>query len=508
MIMRRLQAIVALVLLLSAVRCTKTLDINLDIVPACDQPDALDGMQSLTLRAEGDALDTPRERTFEAASGGGRLPAIPPTSNGRLTVLARRGTEDSPVDVAGASGPYDFTGQDDSVGTQVRVVVGRTGTFVGTSSGLKPAQCTSMVRGRHHHSATRLLDGRILIAGGEERQAGEILLLRNTELYDPESGTFIAGPDLPEGRSHHTASLLPSGRVLVCGGLGARDNQAVALASCLLFDPESSSFLGSEILLNSARLEHRAVTLPDDRVVLLGGRSGGSDYVATTEIFDPSIEPPMQRLSPGPNLLFARAEHTATLLVDGDILVAGGRDEDEAIGVIEVFGVDGTRKIADGVARYGHAAARTGDGRVVIAGGFTSIVDGSLPMTTGAVEIFDPAGGGSIACGEELSLASPRGDLFAASLGRSGDGRYHVLFAGGAMLDGAVTPLAETVALGRGRACSDVLVELARGQMKLARMSAVPVTLFGGDVLVTGGATATGADSGPASVGEVFIAPR
>jgi hypothetical protein len=488
------------------VSCTKTLGVGLDVVPACDQPDVLSGMQNLTVVAEGDALDAPREETFPFTAGKGRITEIPPTSNAVLTVLVRRGSADSAVDVAGANGPYDLTGADNNEAKQARIVVARTGSFAGTSGGPKPSVCTSLVKARHAHTATRLLNGRVLIAGGKEVRNGETLLLRNTEVFDPERGVFEEGPDLPEGRAHHTASLLPSGKVLLCGGQGALQNKAVSLGHCVSYDPSAATFTPNAVTLVTGRMKHAALSLPDGRVMLSGGIATGGMYLATTEIFDPNVDG-LERTIAGPSLVRARAEHTSSLVSDGALIV-GGRDEDEPIGDVELWSQSTARKIADGIARYGHAAARASDGRIVIAGGFTSIVDASIPTATAAVEIFDPQGGGTLSCGSELALATPRGGLFAAASPRSIDGLHRMVIGGGLTPDGATSSVAEVITLPRGKACGDSRIELARTPLKNARMDAQATPLTGGDVLITGGAEATGMSSRPSSTSELFISFR
>src|SRR5690242_900863 len=73
-----------------------------------------------------------------------------------------------------------------------------------------------MVAGRSDHIAVRLLDGRILVAGGRtDGRTG----LATAELYDPSTGTWAATGSMTTGRFAHTAVLLADGRVLVVGGV-------------------------------------------------------------------------------------------------------------------------------------------------------------------------------------------------------------------------------------------------------------------------------------------------
>src|SRR5438093_516162 len=72
----------------------------------------------------------------------------------------------------------------------------------------------SLNTARYLHTATLLLNGNVLVAGGFG-MAGN---LASVELYDPASGTWTDTGSLATGRDAHTATLLPSGKVLVAGG--------------------------------------------------------------------------------------------------------------------------------------------------------------------------------------------------------------------------------------------------------------------------------------------------
>jgi hypothetical protein len=72
---------------------------------------------------------------------------------------------------------------------------------------------------RMNHTATRLLDGRVLVTGGVSLTAGG-QSLTESEIYDPATGSFSMTGSLHVGRRRHTATLLPDGRVLVVGGDG------------------------------------------------------------------------------------------------------------------------------------------------------------------------------------------------------------------------------------------------------------------------------------------------
>jgi hypothetical protein len=77
----------------------------------------------------------------------------------------------------------------------------------------------SMAAARTEHTATRLLSGKVLVGGGDWINVEWGTSLRATaELYDPSTGQFTGTGSMAVGRSHHTATLVPSGKVLYAGG--------------------------------------------------------------------------------------------------------------------------------------------------------------------------------------------------------------------------------------------------------------------------------------------------
>ncbi|MBI3077832.1 MAG: S-adenosylmethionine:tRNA ribosyltransferase-isomerase, partial [Deltaproteobacteria bacterium] len=92
---------------------------------------------------------------------------------------------------------------------------------------------------RIHHTATLLPGGRVLVAGGQDAYSGASL--RSTEVYDPTSRAFGPGPDMTAARSGHTATLVATAagtRVLIAGGsTGSASGIPAFLASAETFDP-------------------------------------------------------------------------------------------------------------------------------------------------------------------------------------------------------------------------------------------------------------------------------
>ena len=86
-------------------------------------------------------------------------------------------------------------------------------------------------RTRASYSATLLPSGQVLLAGGQD---GSLQTLASVELYDPAGGTFQPTGALTIPRHRHTATLLPNGQVLVAGGMTAN---GTVEASAEIYDP-------------------------------------------------------------------------------------------------------------------------------------------------------------------------------------------------------------------------------------------------------------------------------
>jgi hypothetical protein len=84
---------------------------------------------------------------------------------------------------------------------------------------------------RYSHTATLLANGKVLVVGGMNFTSAPVYL-RSAEIFDPAQGTWSMSQSLNVGRYEHTASLLPTGKLLVVGGY----NGASALADAEIYD--------------------------------------------------------------------------------------------------------------------------------------------------------------------------------------------------------------------------------------------------------------------------------
>ncbi|MBI4864490.1 MAG: VCBS repeat-containing protein [Candidatus Riflebacteria bacterium] len=174
----------------------------------------------------------------------------------------------------------------------------------------------AMNRPRAGHSATRMGDGRVLVAGGTDPLG---TVHDTAEIYDPGSGTFIPLTALMnKPRAGHFGVLLDSGRVLLIGG---RDSATTSTLDAEVYDPVGGTFTSSINAMNTAHRDGFAVKLADGRVAMISGADDDSTvepkidtYNPATNVFDAAWN----------NLTIGRQFFGAALLQDGRVLVVGG----------------------------------------------------------------------------------------------------------------------------------------------------------------------------------------
>ncbi len=262
------------------------------------------------------------------------------------------------------------------------------GTFTATGSMSTP---------REGHTATMLRDGRVLVAGGSPNG---IQATDSAEVYDPASGAFSRTGHMHQPRVAHVAALLGTGKVLIAGGgRGGMPGGYISYDTAEMYDPSTRTFTAIRAHMKSDRVGAAAVKLNDGRVLIVGGKSGrmmtsrlrniaSFTPLNTAEIYDPEANAFIRTGDMSAPHYLA----TATMLDNGNVLVVGGwtirgpivvgmRDADLYLPETNLF----SRVGPTNVARLTNTATLLNDGEVLIAGG---VADKAL--ITASVEFYSP----------------------------------------------------------------------------------------------------------------------
>jgi hypothetical protein len=333
----------------------------------------------------------------------------------------------------------------------------------------------SLATPRDSHAATLLPNGKVLVAG--RGGGGE-----TTELYDSASGTWTATGSLGVNVWDFTATLLPNGKVLAAGGLTVVEgDMIVSSAECELYDPANGTWTSTGSL-GHARDYHTATLLPNGKVLVAGGFDRGS--VTSAELYDPVTETWTTTGSPGA----VRLHSSATLLPDGKVLIVGGRTAGGALSsATELYDPASGTWTSTGslaTARNDQTATLLPNGLVLVAGGYNST--GSLV----SAELYDPTSGswtstGSLGAAREGSETTllPNGKVLVSGGLREGPG-------------GAVLASAELYDPATG-------AWTATGSLGAARVGHTATLLPNGQVLVAGGFGSTGTTASA----ELYLGP-
>jgi hypothetical protein len=251
----------------------------------------------------------------------------------------------------------------------------QSGAFVATSG--------QMEASRYGQTATQLITGEVLIAGGMSSSG----VVNSAELYTSASQTFAAAPNaMNVARWLHTATLLNDGTVLIAGGSSV--SSETTLNSAEIYDPVAGTFTLLPSTLNTARVGHTATLLSNGQVLIVGGFDPTTGIISDAELYDPTA----QVFIDLGNTNSPRFHHSATLLQNGQVLIAGGETDPTPTGAYntaEIFNPSTwaftTLTVNMTVAREGHAATLLNNGQVLITGG-------NLPGTgsLNTAELYNP----------------------------------------------------------------------------------------------------------------------
>ena len=337
------------------------------------------------------------------------------------------------------------------------------------------ARTGDMVGKRGGHTATLLVDGAVLLAGGLPDTSvvpQPTDALTTMERYDTSTGTFVTVPiTMSPGRAFHTATRLADGTVLFAGGTTLLGQPTITATR---FDPVGVGFAAVSSMASS-RAGHTATPLLSGKVLVTGGFVQAQSALLSIELFDPTTNSFAGVTTIGAGLKSqmskARTFHTATRVDCKTVLLAGGTNKVSG-GVVEQTaelyvddenpsatadcpisaatqrGVSST--VAMTAARARHTATRVPTGDVVLVGGTDGLADLS------SVEVFSLLPAPAFAAsGFNLGAGDGRRDHAAllVNAGFSVGGGHTVLVAGGTQ-GSAALPTAFVLAKNLGEPCS------------------------------------------------------
>ena len=377
--------------------------------------------------------------------GGAAIVPLPWTPESQVAVVGPPAPTPSPTPIPALAPGFTWTGapavaKDGSIGeTATRLADGRvllaggcgtaaqvydpkTGTFSPTGS---------LAQSRGGTTATLLRDGHVLFTGGGNCGPGQDGIWASAELYDPTTGTFSPTGSMAAPREQHTATLLADGRVLIAGGLSGSSPASAGgitlaafrtadvdrfLTSAELYDPSTGRFSKTGSMTSPHR-GHTATLLLDGGVLVVGNGGESSPSGKIADLYDPTTG----RWTRTGSMKAGRWLQTATLLPDGRVLILGGRSpRDSVYAGAELYDPRAGTFGAAGQMREGRqqfTATLLPDGRVFIAGGYWS--DGQKWRVLASTEMYDPSTGNF----------SPVG-----SMGASRDGHHAILLDDGRIL--------------------------------------------------------------------------
>lgn len=244
-----------------------------------------------------------------------------------------------------------------------------------------------MTHSHVYHSSTLLQNGNVLVTGDDENDFSS-----EAEVYNTALGTWTdIGPG--EQFALYSATLLLNGKVLLAGGVEGPDFEATVTNACFLYDPVSQTFSQTGFL-NTPRYLHSATLLTNGQVLV----AGGVEYDGENELFFAGQDSELYDPNTGHwsytagSMTSPREYQEAVLLPNGQVLAIGGFNNGGVNSSAEIFNPNTGLWSATGsmnTARADCAAALLPGGMVLAASGASNTTNNQ----TTSVELYDPGTG-------------------------------------------------------------------------------------------------------------------
>jgi N-acetylneuraminic acid mutarotase len=247
----------------------------------------------------------------------------------------------------------------------------------------------SVAKAASNASSTLMQNGKVLVAGGNIGGIGAVFPW--AQVYDPAANTWKATPNMKSGRNWPTGTLLPDGRVMLVGGSNGKlsGDNLVLLKTAEFYDPASGTFTLSGSKMATPRANHTATLLLNGKVLIAGGmnvmvpriRWGSCTNLA--ELYDPATD----KFSSAGAMAVVHCGHNAVLLPNGKVLIVGGSDAELYDPSTNSWSSAGTMNAA-----HAGSAVLLNNNKVLLAG------------ATVPAELYDPTTGTFIVTGSPASL--------------------------------------------------------------------------------------------------------
>ena len=314
-----------------------------------------------------------------ACGGGGSAPAIAPGAPTAVSAAA-----------GNAEATVTFAAPANNGGSAITGYTVTTNPVGGTDTNAGSTALTHVVTGLFNGYSYSFSVTATSAAGTSTASNNSLSVIPTTKPLNGD-GTWSYGPNPTSSSGFHTATLLPNGKILFVDA---------ATTATLLYNPATGQWEAGGAL-STPRLNHTATLLTNGKVLVAGGFVGGFvdvfvdgyQSLATCELYDPSTN----SWSTVGSLAYGRGGHTATLLFNGKVLVAGGAggipsstlSSLSALVQAEIFDPSTNSWSSAGSLIWGrefHTMSTMGNGNVIVSGGI-SVTGQTLSET----EIYDVA---------------------------------------------------------------------------------------------------------------------